>query len=55
MYRLAPSFFASRVFRAAPDRRDLITKLVRELNFEVTQPADPKHRNKVTRERTTVA
>ena len=36
-----------RVFRPAPDRRDLIAKLVRELNSEVTQTADTQHRHKV--------
>ncbi len=38
------------VFGPASDSRDLITKLVRELNSEVTQTADALHRNKVAGE-----
>src|SRR5208282_2151664 len=43
-----------RVFRPPPDRRHLITKLVRELNSQMTQTADTLHRNKVAGESTAV-
>ena len=43
-----------RVFGSAPDRRDLITKLVRELNSEMTQTADTLHRNQVAGQRAAV-
>jgi len=50
---LAPSFFASAaVSDPRPDRHDLITKFVRELNPEVTKTADTFHRNQVSGERT---
>ena len=55
MYTLAPSFLCERcVFGAAPNSRDLITKLVRELNSEMTQTANTLHRDQIARERTTV-
>jgi len=41
-------------FLPTPDRYDFITKLVRELNSEVTQTADTLHRNKVAGHRTAV-
>ena len=43
-----------RIFGPAPDRRDLVAKLVRELNSEVTQTADALHRNQVAGKRTAV-
>ncbi len=43
-----------RIFGTAPDSRDLVTKLARELNSEVTQTADTQHRNQVAGERTAV-
>jgi hypothetical protein len=50
MYTLAPSCFAS----TAVPGPDLIAELVRELNAEVTQAADPLDGNKVAGQRTTV-
>ena len=43
-----------RIFGPAPDRRDLVSKLVRELNSEVTQTADTLHRDQVAGERAAV-
>jgi hypothetical protein len=43
-----------RVFRSAPDGGDLITKLFRELNSEVSQAAYALHRDEVAGQRATV-
>ena len=51
MYTARPELLRERrVFGAAPDGRDPVTKLVRELNSEVTQTADALHRDKVAGE-----
>lgn len=42
------------VFSSAPDRRDFITKLIRELNSEMTQATDTLHRNQIAGKGATV-
>ena len=50
MYTARPELLCERsVFRAAPDSRDPVTELVRELNSEMTQTADAQHRDEVAR------
>ena len=44
----------SSILGPAPDSRDLVTKLVRELNSEVTKTADTLNRNQVAGERAAV-
>src|SRR3989441_1021668 len=43
-----------RVSRPASDGRDLVAKLARELNSQMTQPADPQHSHEIAGERAAV-
>ena len=43
------------VFRATPDGRYLVPKLIRVLNSEMTQAADALHSDKIARKRSAVA